>query len=1026
MKSLIKFFPVAVGVLALASCSNDDFFGSSNEDGKLELVATVVAPAGSDDGLSTRSVVAPAEAVADYKSYWQGGDVFRVYDAMLQKYDAFSYKAESAKVTIDTESPKVTEYAKAIFPGNAVSYAGWSAENDAVTATVMINPNITYSAAVKVDNKTAYASNIPMWGNATQNEDHLAVELQPLVSYTDITVYGGVTAAKYIRVISTNATNRAADIAKAWSANNSITGNPSAPLTGYFDALLKNDATDSYLVANLTAPLADKYGYYIGVDLTGVITDEAHVIIPIVAQTYENLIIQYSTDGTTWTILKEYTDQVVPNNYVLRGFDAIGTAIETQEAKVSKFSDINARLQTFTGASYTSKKILNIDLSKTTDVIKTSDGNQTITIPDYNAEKIINLNFDIDDTDYNLTIDNNNTKTTVLNLQTINGNVPVTINQGTITATGEAFVITGEINSTGNGELKRLNVGETGNLTLGLGAFGPFKSNMNMYLTANVGKLYIDAAEGNTIAAIDASADTNTSDINVESGTVTAIGGTTAAATPVTVNGGTITTLKTTAANITVAGGNVETISASGASSISVSGGTVGTATTGNAIVNITGGTVNKITNGTSNVTIGTDATVNEVTTASTGTIAVNSNVSKLTMTGVSTLTITEATVGELNANVNGATINLAGTTKLAQITELKTNKTTGAVNDVSSTGQAAILSVSADARFSFTSTWDGKKAAIGSANKIYTAAQLASATTGKAYTLLTNITAFNETWTPVNISANFTGNNKTLTGLNAPLFGTISGGTVKQLKLDDVTIASKAANQGALAQIVNGTVNIENIEVKATTASTIGAASGTADADSKNIGGLVGKASGTVALKDNKVSATVQGYANVGGYIGNFESGKVTMTVTNATNFVSTVEFAMSYQPAVAAGASNANYGTFGKFIGSITGTAEVQINKNSNTVGHVIGHYFAAGTFNTADTGTNPLKFANNKLFDENGTQTKKFAGMTNNEFGYSTGSIAEGNLVLYAEEDATDEMGNPLVSDKSINDINIWVNP
>ena len=200
MKSLIKFFPVAVGVLALASCSNDDFFGSSSEDGKLELVATVAAPVGSDDGLITRSVISPAENVADYSTSWDSKDKFRVYDAALQKYDAFSYKAESKKITIDTESPKVTEYAKAIFPAASVSYAGWSADNDAVTATVKIEDKITYAPAVKVGDKTAYVSNLPMWGDATMEDNHLAVKLNPLTAYADITVNGA--EAQYIRVIS--------------------------------------------------------------------------------------------------------------------------------------------------------------------------------------------------------------------------------------------------------------------------------------------------------------------------------------------------------------------------------------------------------------------------------------------------------------------------------------------------------------------------------------------------------------------------------------------------------------------------------------------------------------------------------------------------------------------------------------------------------------------------------------------------------------------------------------------------------
>jgi len=1007
MKSLIKFFPVAVGVLALASCSNDDFLGSSNEDGKLELVATVAAPAGSDDGLSTRSVITPAENVADYQSNWQPGDVFRVYDAALQKYDAFSYK--SGKVTIDTDPAKVTEYAKAIFPGESVSYAGWSAKNDAVTATVLINPTITYEPAVKVGEKTAYVSNLPMWGDATMEDDHLAVNLNPLTAYTDITVYGGATAAKYIRVISTNSTNATSDAAVAWGYESNIVGNPSAgiqqtPLTGYFDAMLVDGGQ---MVANLTAPLADKYGCYIKVDLTGVTADESHIILPIVAQKYDVLIIQYSTDGTTWTELKKYTSTTVANNIVIRKDLEIGTAIETQDAKVSAFADINARLTTFNNGSYTGVKVINIDLADgvAADAIKTSDGKQTITIPDFAEEKIINLNFDIDDTGYNLTIDNDNSAATVLNLKTIKGNMPVTIQQGS-----NNFTITGEINSTGTGENKRLIVGETGNLILGLDDFGPFKTDMNLYLTANVYDLTIAAGEGNTIAAIDASAASNASTINVASGTVTAIGGTTAAATLVNIGGGTVTTLKNTAAAINVTAGNVGTISASGNSAITISGGTVGTATTKAATVTINGGTVTKVTNGNAAVTIGTDAAVSEVTTATTSTVAINSALTKLTMTGAGTLNITDATVDEVNVNVTGATINLAGTTKLAQITSLKTNKPSGIAAAVVSTNEAAILAVSADDRFTFNastaSTWNGKKAPIGDSGNIYTTAQLASVTTGKAYKLMaTSYDVSGATWTPVNISKNFAGNSKTILGLTTPLFGTISGGTVNKLTLISPSISSDKADQGALAQIATGTVTIEEITV---TGATIGAGTGTAD--SKNIGGLIGRANGTLTFNKNKLTgATIQGYANVGGYIGNLEGGTVTIkSGASNTTYQSSIFFVKTF---IASALTDMNEGTFGNFIGSITGAnANVTIG-GSGTNGADIAKFFEVSSY-----GVNASGVSANWTKNTNEDATKTYVGMknaislrqVNYEIGYSPVS-ALGTVILYGN--ITDELGNPI---------------
>lgn len=1024
MKSLIKFFPVAVGVLALASCSNDDFFGSSSEDGKLELVATVAAPAGSDDGLIMRSVISPAENVADYSTSWEDKDAFRVYDAQLQKYDAFSFKAESGKITIDTNPAKVTEYAKAIFPGESVSYAGWSADNDAVTATVQIGKDITYKPAVKVGDKTAYVSNIPMWGDATMEDGHLAVKLNPLTAYADITVYGGAAAAQYIRVISTNSTNADTDDDVAWGSEANIKGNKNdagiqqAPLTGYFDAMLVDGGQ---MAANLTAPLADKYGCYIKVDLTGVTADESHVIIPIVAQKYDVLIIQSSTNGTTWTERAKYTSTTVANNIVIRKGLQIGKPIKTQDAKVSKFSDINARLTTFNGASYTGVKVINIDLADgvAANAIKTSAGenNQTIKIPAFGEEKIINLNFDIDDTGYNLTIDNDNSAATVLNLKTIKGNMPVTIQQGS-----NDLTITGEINSTGTGENKRLIVGETGKLILGLDDFGPFKTDMNLYLSANVSDLTIAAGEGSTIAAIDASADDNASTINVASGTVTAIGGTTAANTLVNVGGGTVTTLKNKAAAITVSGGEVGTITASGASTITVTGGTVGTATTKDAAVDIKGGTVTKVTNGAATVTVAAGATVGEITTASaTALNAINANVSKVTMTAAGKLTITDATVAELNVNVNGATINLAGDTKLAQITNLKTNKTNGAAINVSSTGEAAILAVSADDRFAFNastpSTWNGKKAPIGESGNIYTAAQLAGVTTGKAYKLMaTSYNVSGATWTPVNISKDFDGNEKTISGLNAPLFGTISGGTVKKLELTSPNIASNKADQGALAQIVNGTVTIEEITV---TDATIGATTGAAT--SKNIGGLIGRANGTLTFNKNQLTgATVKGYANVGGYIGNLEGGTVTFKAgKDDATYQSDITFVKTFT--ATALSTDMNEGTFGNFIGSITGeNANVTIG-GADDNGEDIAKFFDV----TTTKGVNNIDKANwTKNTKTVGDATKHYVGMknaislrqVNYEIGYSPVS-ALGTVILYGK--ITDPLEVPIAV--TINHIN-----
>ena len=132
-----------------------------------------------------------------------------------------------------------------------------------------------------------------------------------------------------------------------------------------------------------------------------------------------------------------------------------------------------------------------------------------------------------------------------------------------------------------------------------------------------------------------------------------------------------------------------------------------------------------------------------------------------------------------------------------------------------------------------------------------------------------------------------------------------------------------------------------------------------------------------------------------------------------------------MTNKPDVLATASNANYGTFGYFIGSITGTSEVAINKKETGKGDVVTHYFAASGLDVENAdGDTKLCFKRNKKI-ENNVATKWFVGMTNHEFGYSApGSIAAGKLVLYSSASATDAYGNPVTSTLSVDDINKFV--
>ena len=154
----------------------------------------------------------------------------------------------------------------------------------------------------------------------------------------------------------------------------------------------------------------------------------------------------------------------------------------------------------------------------------------------------------------------------------------------------------------------------------------------------------------------------------------------------------------------------------------------------------------------------------------------------------------------------------------------------------------------------------------------------------------LPEVTDGDSNWMPIpNFTGTFDGNNKTITGLtinqsatdNVGLFASIAeGGTVKNLKLDDVDITAES-NVGAVAGLNRGT--IENCSV-----------SGSVTGSSNNscVGGIAGWHYGGI-ITDCHSSATVKGIAFIGGIAGQsnasitacYSTGSVTATI-NSHNY--------------------------------------------------------------------------------------------------------------------------------------------
>ncbi len=109
--------------------------------------------------------------------------------------------------------------------------------------------------------------------------------------------------------------------------------------------------------------------------------------------------------------------------------------------------------------------------------------------------------------------------------------------------------------------------------------------------------------------------------------------------------------------------------------------------------------------------------------------------------------------------------------------------------------------------------------------------------------------------------SGTFDGNFYTISGLSRPLFSTINGGTVKNVRIANVNIAS-GTDVGAIAGSVSGASKIYNCGVLG------GSVSGTG-----SVGGLIGTISGDVKVVNNYNYAEVNGGEYAAGVVGNVEA---------------------------------------------------------------------------------------------------------------------------------------------------------
>ena len=937
MKGIIKLFPAALAVFALASCSNEDFFGSDVK--QTQKLVTTFEDTNSEDATRAAWVNNGGKTI---DAIWQEGDLFRVYDAALQKYDEY----ECNGTDIRLKGTAATTHAKAIFPGNQVFYAGYDKANDDVVAVMEIPSSQSFNAGATamVENagKVGYVSLLPQWGDTkNETEDKLEVGLNWLTGIAKVTVYKG--GADKIRIVAAASDAVAVQAAINAAANNAALAGLAAgnldtttPLAGYFEAQLK---TDGVLKTTKNALVADtkKATSYIEVDLTNNGADSIHVYLPIIPATYKYLKIQKHVGGA-WTDIKAYKNQKINRGTLVMNGLTCGEA--PIDAEASSLEELNDLLKTIK-SNYPGKPV-NIELTGEGNSVATIDdadaAKQTLTIPAFTTDQILSIKGSIKNVAGNRPLkivmeafatDPATTQNVTLNLN-VEGteNVEITNNNAKNT-----LQLTGSIASSGTNvaEHGTIKVAGANPVVLGNSEFGSFTTTMPIAVSGTAA-VTIDAGDG-SIGNLTTTVAAASGDITVNSGTVAAI--TTNGGNAVTVNDGKVTSItnKVATGNIVVAGGEVTTITADKAASTftsTISGGKVTTLNVekSTGAVDVKNAEVTTLTTGSQTVIIEVDGTAPAV--------AADTYVGTLNMKNAADAANVTLTGGD---GANG---------KTAKIGDYVDNDSKTVT--VTSTGKAAILKGSKIAKTTFSSTWSDAKNAAAAADmatdgNIYTASQLAGIQAGKNYTLKANITATGVDWTPVNLSGNFTADSKTITGLNAPLFGTVTSGVIggkadnddpasegltKALVLTGVNINSDAADLGAIAKVVSGNVTIQYVSV----AGTIGKAAG--KNTTKNIGGLIGRVTtGTVKLFNNKVAATVQGYANVGGFIGNVAGGDIQIQTNQTgavTTFQSSVTFGQSFLTATPV--VDVNAGTFGNIIGSITSTnATVVVGTSDNT---------------------------------------------------------------------------------------------
>lgn len=232
MKKFMKFIPVALGLLALASCSNDDFFGESQKEdfraslGEGDMVVSM--PKMNLDGSAlTRGLRDFVPGAPEITYYFTEKDEIRVYDDALTKFNIYEYRTKDTPGTDgeplyafrmkNTYSNIKGEPTFALYPREDIIHGDWDYVNDQGDdyhgddnhtqgwVDVNIDDYMTYWADYSRDHDASnkeplYQDRLPMWGKIIADGGYVESKMEYLTGILCYQLYDTSKRYKCLKV----------------------------------------------------------------------------------------------------------------------------------------------------------------------------------------------------------------------------------------------------------------------------------------------------------------------------------------------------------------------------------------------------------------------------------------------------------------------------------------------------------------------------------------------------------------------------------------------------------------------------------------------------------------------------------------------------------------------------------------------------------------------------------------------------------------------------------------------------------